>query len=434
VQGALGAGASAASTPTVADAINQLGLPEAIRQAVITGAGAAIGAVAGGTAGAVTGGNEVANNYLKHAQLQAKRDQLAACKDQACRDKVNAQWTAVSQKNNEEAVAACLEGSTQQCRTKIAEVRDDVAQLLSDPDGKGLMKFTPEASNNLKQAQEKYKFDLEVLAQRGNEALGTTYTGPDELAKTGYLTAQEASDLKQLRLGQAIDIAGAFVGAAGTKANANKPVAGGKGATGKAAEEAKLPTAVDPTATSLYSSKGMQYGSTAVRDANGNPVPTGAVVPKVGSVGEQAGSPRVGSAGDEVTAPFSRLLPGGGLQAHEDAGGHLLDKHVGKTELDLQNRLAAEPNISGSSSFYGRSAAEDAVSRTLDANQTKISDWLSGTAPRLRIDYSLTDPVGISVTRGAAGAVDARSARVILVRDLSKTTGYRILTGFPTLP
>jgi hypothetical protein len=135
-----------------------------------------------------------------------------------------------------------------------------------------------------------------------------------------------------------------------------------------------------------------------------------------------------------VPAPFSRLSPGGGLQAHENAGGHLLDKHVGKTEFDLQSRLAAEPKISGSSSFYDRAAAEDAMSRTLDSNQTKVSNWLSGTAPRLRIDYTLTNPVGISVTRGAAGAVDASSARAILVRDSNMPTGYKILTGFPTLP
>ncbi|MFG6446799.1 RNase A-like domain-containing protein [Roseateles sp. BYS180W] len=127
-------------------------------------------------------------------------------------------------------------------------------------------------------------------------------------------------------------------------------------------------------------------------------------------------------------------MPGGGLQVHENAGGHLLEKHVGKTELDLRNRLAAEPNITGSSSFYDRPAAESAVSQTLDANQIKVSDWLSGTAPRLRLDHALTGPAGISVTRGAGGAVDASSVRVILVRDPRMPTGYRTLTGFPTLP
>ncbi|MBW8832300.1 MAG: hypothetical protein JF606_23410, partial [Burkholderiales bacterium] len=88
VQGALGAGASASLTPTVADAINQLGLPEAVRQAVITGAGVAIGALAGGTVGAVAGGNEAANNFLKHDQAAAMRKDFEKCsaKPKGCSD------------------------------------------------------------------------------------------------------------------------------------------------------------------------------------------------------------------------------------------------------------------------------------------------------------------------------------------------------------
>jgi filamentous hemagglutinin len=70
----------------------------------------------------------------------------------------------------------------------------------------------------------------------------------------------------------------------------------------------------------------------------------------------------------------------------------------------------------------------------LDANQSVVQNWLKGTSNRLRLDYSLSDPIGISVTRGAAGAVDAGSVRVILIRDPSMPTGYKILTGFPTLP
>ncbi|WP_230586850.1 RNase A-like domain-containing protein, partial [Ralstonia solanacearum] len=86
----------------------------------------------------------------------------------------------------------------------------------------------------------------------------------------------------------------------------------------------------------------------------------------------------------------------------------------------------------GSSSFYDRTTAEKAVSQALDANQTTIDSWLKGSSSRLRIDYSLSESVGISVSRGATGATDVNSARIILVRDSSMPTGYRILTGFPT--
>ena len=133
-------------------------------------------------------------------------------------------------------------------------------------------------------------------------------------------------------------------------------------------------------------------------------------------------------------APFSRLVDGGCLKAHENAGGHLLAKHLGQTEQDLMTRLANEPKISGSSSFYDRATAESGVSKTLDANQFVVQNWLSGTSNRLRLDHSLSDPIGISVTRGATGAVEVGSDRIILVRDTSMPTGYKVLTEFPTLP
>lgn len=109
-------------------------------------------------------------------------------------------------------------------------------------------------------------------------------------------------------------------------------------------------------------------------------------------------------------------------------------KHVGQTEQSLMTRLANEPKISGSSSYYDRAMAENAVSQALDANQSAISTCLKGSAGRLRIDYTLPNPVGISVSRGATSAIDVNSTRTILVRDPSMPTGYKILTGFPTTP
>jgi hypothetical protein len=136
----------------------------------------------------------------------------------------------------------------------------------------------------------------------------------------------------------------------------------------------------------------------------------------------------------EAAKAVSPIVPGGGLAAHEAAGGHLIAKHVGQSEAQLLSRLSAEPKITGSSSFYDRTFAEKAVSQTLDMKQTEIASWLSGSANRLRLDHTLSSPVGISVTRGTSSAVDASSVRVILVRDSKMPTGYKILTGFPTVP
>jgi filamentous hemagglutinin len=142
------------------------------------------------------------------------------------------------------------------------------------------------------------------------------------------------------------------------------------------------------------------------------------------------------SGGSVANGPpqYSRLVEGGGLQVHEAAGGHLLLKHVGKSEQALLTRLASEPSIKGSSSFYSRAVAEDSVSQLLDANQASISSWLGGSGRRLRIEGPLANSVGITVTRGETRAVHVSSARVILVRDLSMSMGYRVQTGFPKKP
>jgi hypothetical protein len=94
-------------------------------------------------------------------------------------------------------------------------------------------------------------------------------------------------------------------------------------------------------------------------------------------------------------------------------------------------RLPNEPKISGSSSYYDRAMAENAVSQALDANQSAISTWLNGSAGRPRIDYTLPDPVGISVSRGATSAIDVNSTRTILVRDPSMLNWISNSYGIP---
>src|SRR5207248_1150303 len=110
-------------------------------------------------------------------------------------------------------------------------------------------------------------------------------------------------------------------------------------------------------------------------------------------------------------APFqegamSRLVPGGGLTAHEAAGGHTIAMHVGKTDAELAARLAAQPGIRGASSFTDRVVAESAIGQSLDANQAAINGWLQGGGNQLVIRHTLAETVGRSLLRGAANATD----------------------------
>lgn len=127
-------------------------------------------------------------------------------------------------------------------------------------------------------------------------------------------------------------------------------------------------------------------------------------------------------------------VPGGGLEAHEDAGGHLIERHVGKSEQWLADRVANE-NISAASSFRDLPAAEHFVAETLAQHQDRIDAWIGGEGGnRLVVDARFDASTGISVQRGDTQAEDVFSVRLVLERSGALDIGYRIVTGYPTPP
>jgi len=108
LNGAMGAGATAVSTPAFAEAINKLDVPNDVKQALIMAAGAAVGAAAGGNAGAASGLGEVANNYLNHQQVTDKTKELANCKARECsteeRNSILQKYQSISDKNNRDGL------------------------------------------------------------------------------------------------------------------------------------------------------------------------------------------------------------------------------------------------------------------------------------------------------------------------------------------
>lgn len=129
---------------------------------------------------------------------------------------------------------------------------------------------------------------------------------------------------------------------------------------------------------------------------------------------------------------FSNLVPGGGLTAHEAAGGHTLAQHIGKTEAELAGRLATNLRLLIASSFSDRSTAEQAISEAINANQPLILSWLSGRQTRLQLlPYIATFPVGVSLIRGSSGLIFVYQVEVILRRDSTLPLGYYILTAYP---
>lgn len=124
-------------------------------------------------------------------------------------------------------------------------------------------------------------------------------------------------------------------------------------------------------------------------------------------------------------------FPGGGLAAHEKAGGHTLARHVGKSDSDLLSRLANEPNISAAGGFPSREVAEAAIGELLRANQDRIASWLRGSKDRLVLNGRSPEPVGRYIAQGTLVAKDVKGVRVVLVRRQVSDLGYVILTAYP---
>jgi len=129
----------------------------------------------------------------------------------------------------------------------------------------------------------------------------------------------------------------------------------------------------------------------------------------------------------------SRLVPGGGLAAHEGTAtdrGHTLLKHVGKTPKQLAARFANEPNITWSSSFTDRRTAEAATAEILDHHQLAIAHWLASPRGTLILKSSLGREIGKSMSVG--GTIVSASSGLVVLRKENTMLGYYIRTAFPT--
>lgn len=150
---------------------------------------------------------------------------------------------------------------------------------------------------------------------------------------------------------------------------------------------------------------------------------------------EEGAAANVARRAPSTPGAHTPVVEGGGLRAHEGgaARAHLIERHVGKTTAELEARFAKSKNLPASSSFYDRAQAEAAVSKTLAANEGKVSEFMSGPRGKLEIEFhpeGLAFPVGLHMTRGAA-AVPVAGVKVVLIKDATMSCGFRILTGFP---
>jgi hypothetical protein len=145
--------------------------------------------------------------------------------------------------------------------------------------------------------------------------------------------------------------------------------------------------------------------------------------------------PATTTGSNATAAPRSATSGGGGavrdLSQDEAAGGHILRKHVGRTDDELLERLNREHSISGASTYTDRSTAERAVGAAIAQSQDRIDRWLSrsGGHPNLVLDYDSDQAVGHTINRGETWSRSCSHALVVL--KYKPPEGYYVLTSYP---
>ena len=136
---------------------------------------------------------------------------------------------------------------------------------------------------------------------------------------------------------------------------------------------------------------------------------------------------RVGAAANTAGGPSVERYD---LGADEKRGGHTIDKHVGRTDLELIDRLQREPDISAASTWTNLEVAEETVEEALHAERGKIERWEARgkRRPNLALHYHARRIIGRTVVRGASKSDPCDQAVIVLRSD---GPGFFVLTTYP---
>jgi len=144
----------------------------------------------------------------------------------------------------------------------------------------------------------------------------------------------------------------------------------------------------------------------------------------------------------QIEAP-ARNLAGGSLNAHEglptnngNSAGHTIDRHVGRPDDYLRQRLADQPNQDRMSSYTTPTEANRYVDRALEINRDDIDAWLDnpGSGPRLSFNTQFpNEDIGRVLERGAVQSGPGHGIQLALERrPPGSDPPYLVVTSYPT--
>ena len=166
---------------------------------------------------------------------------------------------------------------------------------------------------------------------------------------------------------------------------------------------------------------------------------------------------RAESVGDRAMHDFQypgldeKNAPGKGSRGRQDPGdskypidlagmegvskSHTIDRHVGLTDGQLQQRLGEDSTADpGASSFSDLSSAQRLTQQTINANDSDIQNWLrdnrnNGTLP---LTYHPGETTGRIWTRGDPHAQEANGVQVILRKNPKTNPPFTVISAFPS--
>jgi hypothetical protein len=128
-------------------------------------------------------------------------------------------------------------------------------------------------------------------------------------------------------------------------------------------------------------------------------------------------------------------FPNNWLLQQEQAGGHTIARHTGKTDQELVDRLAEDLNIAASSTYPSPASAQVTITGALGAIRVVLNNWANQArnGSRRVIDFVAADTVGRVAYRPAdlANVADSSEFRVIL--QATGGGGCYLLTSYPTM-
>lgn len=126
------------------------------------------------------------------------------------------------------------------------------------------------------------------------------------------------------------------------------------------------------------------------------------------------------------------------LEVDELLSGHTIEKHVGKSDNWLKQRLLDEPKTELASSYRNKEAANKTIAKFVKENKAEIEEWLKSGEHRFEKDITMEEPIGNVLGRGKGGApvdksIETARAWVTIIRDNS-SKGWHVETSFPSMP